>query len=59
MYNMYLLIFLQTIMFFVCTLVVGCVGGRPMILAGGRLLVSTVWGELASMDSPVSEEDGE
>lgn len=56
---MYLSVFLQTIMFFVCTLVVGCVGGRPMILAGGRLLVSTVWGELASMDSPVSEEDGE
>lgn len=56
---MCLLIFLQTIVLFVCTLVVGCVGGRPMILAGGRLLVSTVWGELASMDSPVSEEDGE
>lgn len=41
------------------TLVVGCVGGRPMMLAGGTLLVSTVWGEFASMDSPVSEDDGE
>lgn len=41
------------------TLVVGCVGGMPIMLAGGRLLVSTVWGELANMDSPVSEEEGE
>lgn len=40
-------------------LVVGCVGGRPTTLAGGTLLVSTVCGELANMDSPVSEEDGE
>lgn len=30
-----------------------------MMLAGGRLLVSTVWGEFASMESPVSEEEGE
>lgn len=30
-----------------------------MMLAGGTLLVSTVWGEFASMDSPVSEDDGE
>lgn len=30
-----------------------------MMVAGGRLLVSTVCGELASMDSPVSEEEGE
>lgn len=29
------------------------------MFAGGRLLVSTVWGELASIDSPVSEEEGE
>lgn len=41
------------------TFVLGCVGGRPMMLAGGTLLVSTVWGELASMESPVSEDDGE
>lgn len=32
---------------FCFTLVVGCVGGRPMMLAGGTFLVSTVWGELA------------
>ncbi|TNN36196.1 hypothetical protein EYF80_053638 [Liparis tanakae] len=39
--------------------VVSALRGRPMMLAGGRLLVSTVWGESATMDSPVSEEDGE
>ena len=50
---------IATMRFVASTLVVGCVGGRLMMLAGGRLLVSTVWGELASMDSPVSEEEGE
>ena len=39
-------------------MVVGCVGGMPMMVGGGRLLVSTGWGELACRDS-VSEEEGE
>ena len=42
-----------------CTLAVGCVCGMPSMEAGGRLLVRTVWGELESMESAVSEEEGE
>lgn len=29
------------------------------MFAGGRLLVKTVCGELANMDSPVSDDEGE